>query len=66
MRSSRSCARCRSKIWLVDETEVPGQMAGLRPPAVPDKTVPVLTSQELPRLEGRAPVMAFRSAALLR
>jgi hypothetical protein len=31
--------------------EVPDPMAGMRPPHVPDKPVPVFAGEELPRLE---------------
>ena len=37
--------------WLAAEDELPDPMAGLQPPRVPDKLVPVFTSQELTRLE---------------
>jgi len=37
--------------WLADEEEIPDPMAGLRPPRVPDKPVPVFAAEELPRLE---------------
>jgi integrase/recombinase XerD len=37
--------------WLAVEEEIPDPMAGLRPPRVPDKPVPVFTGEELPRLE---------------
>ena len=37
--------------WLAAEEEMPDPMAGLRPPAVPDKPVPVFTADELRRLE---------------
>jgi site-specific recombinase XerD len=37
--------------WLAAEEEIPDPMAGLRPPRVPDKPVPVFAGQELPRLE---------------
>jgi integrase/recombinase XerD len=37
--------------WLAAEDEVPDPMAGMRPPHVPDKPVPVFTGEELPRLE---------------
>ena len=36
--------------WLAAEEEVPDPMAGLRPPRVPDKPVPVFTGEELSRL----------------
>jgi len=37
--------------WLAAEEEIPDPMAGLRPPAVADKPVPVFTGDELCRLE---------------
>jgi integrase/recombinase XerD len=37
--------------WLADEEEIPDPMAGLKPPRVPDKPVPVFTGEELPQLE---------------
>jgi site-specific recombinase XerD len=37
--------------WLAAEEEVPDSMAGMRPPHVPDKPVPVFTGDELSRLE---------------
>ena len=37
--------------WLAAEDELPDPMAGLQPPRVTDKLVPVFTSQELTRLE---------------
>jgi integrase/recombinase XerD len=37
--------------WLAVEEEIPDPMAGLRPPAVPDKPVPVFTADELRQLE---------------
>ena len=36
--------------WLATEEEIPDPMAGLRPPAVPDKPVPVFTGDELRQL----------------
>ena len=36
--------------WLAAEDEIPDPMAGLKPPRVPGKPVPVFTSQELSRL----------------
>ena len=39
--------------WLAVEEEIPDPMAGLKPPRVPDKPVPVFTGDELSRL-GRA------------
>ena len=37
--------------WLAAEDELPDPMAGLQPPRVPDKLVPVFTPDELTRLE---------------
>jgi integrase len=37
--------------WLAAEDEIPDPMAGMWPPHVPDKPVPVFTGEELPRLE---------------
>ena len=37
--------------WLAAEDELPDPMAGLQPPRVPDKLVPVFTGEELTRLE---------------
>jgi integrase/recombinase XerD len=37
--------------WMADEEELPDPMAGLKPPCVPDKPVPVFTGEELQRLE---------------
>jgi site-specific recombinase XerD len=37
--------------WLAAEDELPDPMAGLAPPSVPAKLVPVFTSEELARLE---------------
>ena len=37
--------------WLAAEDELPDPMAGLLPPRVTDKLVPVFTGQELTRLE---------------
>jgi site-specific recombinase XerD len=37
--------------WLAAEDQLPDPMAGLTPPRVPGKLVPVFTSQELTRLE---------------
>ena len=37
--------------WLAAEEEMPDPMAGLRPPVVPDKPVPVFTADELRLLE---------------
>jgi site-specific recombinase XerD len=37
--------------WLATEDQLPDPMAGLQPPRVPDKLVPVFTPEELARLE---------------
>src|SRR5712691_8412320 len=37
--------------WLAAEEELPDPMAGLRPPPVPEKLVPVFTDDELSKLE---------------
>ena len=37
--------------WLAAEDELPDPMAGLQPPRVTDKLVPVFTGEELTRLE---------------
>ena len=37
--------------WLAAEDQLPDPMAGLRPPRVPAKLVPVFTGQELTRLQ---------------
>ena len=37
--------------WLANEEEIPDPMAGMKPPSVPDKPVPVFTGEELPQLE---------------
>jgi site-specific recombinase XerD len=37
--------------WLATEDQLPDPMAGLQPPRVPDKLVPVSTGEELTRLE---------------
>lgn len=37
--------------WLAAEDEIPDPMAGLRPPHVPDKPVPVFADGDLRRLE---------------
>jgi site-specific recombinase XerD len=37
--------------WLAAEDELPDPMAGLQPPCVTDKLVPVFTGEELARLE---------------
>ena len=48
--------------WLAAEEEIPDPMAGLRPPHVPDKPVPVSTDGGLARLE-RACARAVRSSS---
>jgi integrase/recombinase XerD len=49
--------------WLAGEDEIPDPMAGLRPPHVPDKPVPVFTGAELKRLERACAGRASRTAA---
>jgi integrase/recombinase XerD len=49
--------------WLAAEDELPDPMAGLAPPRVPAKLVPVFTSEELTRLERRARAAGSPSAA---
>ena len=49
--------------WLAAEDEVPDPMAGLQPPRVTDKLVPVFTREELTRLEHACAGRASRSAA---
>jgi site-specific recombinase XerD len=54
--------------WLAAEEEIPDPMAGLRPPRVPDKPVPVFAGQELPRLERACAGRSFqqrRDAAVI-
>src|SRR5580693_2695925 len=54
--------------WLAAEDEVPDPMAGLTPPRVPDKPVPVFAAGDLPRLERACAGRAFterRDAALI-
>jgi site-specific recombinase XerD len=54
--------------WLAAEEEVPDPMAGLKPPRVPDKPVPVFTPEDLSRLERACAGRAFaerRDAALI-
>ena len=54
--------------WLAAEEELPDPMAGMRPPRVPDKPVPVFTGGELPRLERACAGRAFlprRDAAVI-
>jgi site-specific recombinase XerD len=54
--------------WLGAEDEIADPMAGMRPPPVPDKPVPVFTGEELPRLERACAGRAFqprRDAAII-
>jgi integrase/recombinase XerD len=54
--------------WLADEEEIPDPMAGLKPPAVPDRPVPVFTGEELLRLERACAGRSFarrRDAAMI-
>jgi integrase/recombinase XerD len=54
--------------WLAAEEEVPGPMAGLRPPRIPDKPVSAFAGQELPRLERACAGRSFqqrRDAAVI-
>ena len=54
--------------WLAAEDEIPDPMAGLKPPRVPDKPVPVFAAGDLPRLERACAGRAFaqrRDAALI-
>ena len=54
--------------WLAAEEEVPDPMAGLTPPRVPGKPVPVFAAGDLPRLERACAGRAFaerRDAALI-
>jgi site-specific recombinase XerD len=46
--------------WLAVEEEVPDPMAGLKPPRVPDKPVPVFAADELRRLERVCTGRSFR------
>jgi site-specific recombinase XerD len=46
--------------WLADEEEIADPMARLRPPAVPDRPVPVFTSGDLLRLERACAGRSFR------
>jgi site-specific recombinase XerD len=46
--------------WLAVEEEIPDPMAGLKPPRVPDKPVPVFTGDELRRLELACAGRGFR------
>jgi site-specific recombinase XerD len=54
--------------WLAGEDEIPDPVAGLRPPHVPDKPVPVFTGGELKRLERACAGRGFqdrRDAAMI-
>jgi len=54
--------------WLAAEDELPDPMAGLQPPHVADKPVPVFTGQELSRLERACAGHSFeqrRDAAII-
>ena len=54
--------------WLAAEEEIPDPMAGLKPPHVPDKPVPVFTAGDLPQLERACAGRGFaqrRDAALI-
>ena len=54
--------------WLAAEEEILDPMAGLKPPGVPGKPVPVFTAGDLPRLERACAGRAFaqrRDAALI-
>ena len=54
--------------WLAAEDEIPDPMAGLRPPHVPDKPVPVFADGDLPRLERACAGRSFqqrRDAAVI-
>jgi site-specific recombinase XerC len=54
--------------WLAAEEDIPDPMAGLRPPHVPEKPVPVFTSSELTRLESACAGKGFaqrRDAAIV-
>jgi integrase/recombinase XerD len=54
--------------WLAAEDEIPDPMAGLKPPRVPDKPVPVFAAGDLPRLERACAGRSFaerRDAALI-
>jgi site-specific recombinase XerD len=46
--------------WLAVEDEIPDPMAGLKPPRVPDKPVPVFAADELRRLERACTGRSFR------
>ncbi len=54
--------------WLAAEDEIPDPMAGLKPPGVPDKPVPVFAAGDLPRLERACAGRSFqqrRDAAVI-
>jgi site-specific recombinase XerD len=54
--------------WLAAEEEIPDPMAGMRPPHVPDKPVPVFTGEELRQLERSCAGRGFqerRDAAMI-
>jgi len=54
--------------WLAAEEEIPDPMAGLRPPRVPDKPVPVFAAGDLSRLERACAGRGFterRDAAMI-
>jgi site-specific recombinase XerD len=54
--------------WLAAEEEIPGPMAGLRPPHVPDQPVPVFAAGDLARLERACAGRSFqqrRDAAVI-
>ena len=54
--------------WLAAEEEIPDPVAGLRPPHVPDKPVPVFADGDLPRLERACAGRSFqqrRDAAVI-
>ena len=54
--------------WLAGEEEIPDPMAGLKPPRVPDKPVPVFAADELRRLERACAGRGFperRDAAII-
>ena len=54
--------------WLAGEEEIPDPTAGLKPPRVPDKPVPVFTGDELSRLERACAGRGFqqrRDAAII-
>ena len=54
--------------WLAVEEEIPDPMAGLKPPRVPEKPVPVFTGEELPQLKRTCAGRGFqerRDAAMI-